>query len=66
MGDLGDWSDNHINPPEDKIIGYDWLGNELYGHEVGYIVNGEFISEDDIFEFMEGHYGSSTSGEVMR
>ena len=27
MKDLGSWSDSHLEPPEEKIVGFDWKGN---------------------------------------
>lgn len=50
---LGSWSDNHLEPPNEKIVGYDWKGEELYGYEDGYMINGEFVISDDIIEYTE-------------
>ena len=30
MKDLGSWSDSHLEPPKEKVVGFDWKGNELY------------------------------------
>lgn len=56
MGDLGSWSDNHLEPEEDPILGYDWKGNELYGHEYGYDTEEGFVPEEDVIEYVENAY----------
>lgn len=63
--DLGSWSDAHLDPPEEKIVGYDWKGQELYGHEFGFMIDGEFVCEEDVLEFIEGQYSITISGDVM-
>lgn len=65
MKDLGDWSDAHLEPPNEKVVGFDWKGNELYGHEHGYFIDGDFICEDDIIEYIERDYSLVISGDVM-
>lgn len=65
MKDLGSWRDAHLDPPEDKIVGYDWQGNELYGYEFGFMIDGEFVCEDDIVEYIESIYGTAVSGDIM-
>lgn len=57
MGDLGSWSDNHLEPVEDPILGYDWKGNELYGYEYGYDTEVGFVPEEDVTEYVENTYG---------
>ena len=52
MADLGSWSDNHLEPEEDPTVGYDWDGNELYGHEYGYNTDLGFVPEDDVAEYV--------------
>lgn len=63
--DLGSWSDDHLEPLEEPIVGYDFLGNELYGHEYGVVIDGEFIQEEDIMTYIENMYGMVISGEVL-
>ena len=65
MKDLENWSDAHLDPPEDKIIGYDWKGHELYGYEFGFMIDGEFVCEDDIVEYIESVYGKDMSGDII-
>lgn len=65
MKDLGSWSDAHLDPPEDEIIGYDWKGNELYGYEFGFIIDGEFVCEEEVLEYIESQYNPVISGDVV-
>lgn len=53
-------------PPEDDIVGYDYKDMELYGNETGIMVDGEFIHEDDIKEYMIEAFGLVTSEEAFR
>ncbi len=65
MKDLGSWSDHHLEPPEEKVIGFDWKGNELYGHEFGFMIDGEFVCEDEVLEYIEGQFNPVISGDIM-
>ena len=56
MADLGSWSDNHLEPEEDPIAGYDWEGNELYGHEYGYDTELGFVPEEDVVDYVAKSY----------
>ena len=49
MDSLGNWSDNHLEPEEDIIVGTDWRGNELYGNEYGYMTEHGFIPEEKLW-----------------
>lgn len=50
--------DRNLEPPEEKVIGYDWEEQELYGGEYGYMIDGEFVMEDDIGKYIEANYGN--------
>ena len=56
MADLGSWSDNHLEPEEEQIMGLDWQGNELYGHEYGYNTDMGFVPEDDVAEYVSREF----------
>lgn len=61
MRDLGSWSDNHLEPDDDPIVGEDWNGNNLYGHEYGYKTPHGFVIEDEAIEYLDAQYGLGMS-----
>lgn len=63
---FGSWSDNHLEPPKENIVGYDWQGGELYGNEYGYMIDGEFVVDDEIVEYIESMSDLVISGDVIK
>lgn len=47
---------NHLEPPEPKVRGYDWKGEEIYVGDEYYDMNGDYVCEDDIDEYLKEAY----------
>lgn len=45
--------DSHLLPEEDEYVGYDWQGEGLYGHEYGYLIDGRFVLEEEVPDFID-------------
>lgn len=58
--------DRNLEPPEESIVGYDWKGEELYGNEHGYMIDGDFVVDDEIIEYIESLSDLVISGDVMK
>lgn len=58
--------DRKLQPPKENIVGYDWQGGELYGNEYGYMIDGEFVIDDEIVEYIESISDLVISGDVMK
>lgn len=58
--------DRNLQPPESKVVGYDWKGQELYGNEYGYLIDGDFIVDDEVIEYIESLSELVVSGDVMK
>lgn len=58
--------DRNLEPPEENIAGYDWKGDELYGNEYGYMIDGKFVIDDEVIEYMESFSDLVVSGDVMK
>lgn len=54
-----------INPPNESLAGHDWQGLELYGYEDGFVIDGEFVPEEDAIEYLTAIYGTTTAEEVF-
>ena len=65
MKESRNWSDSYLEPPEEEVVGFDWRGNELYGYEFGFVIDGEFVCEDEVLEYIECEFNSVISGDVM-
>ena len=46
-------------------MGLSWKGNELYGHEFGFVIDGEFVCEDEVLEYIEGQFNPVISVDIM-
>lgn len=57
--------DKHLLPKDPETVGEDWQGDCLYGYELGYIIDGEFISEEDIPEYIDATYSIRRSEEYF-
>lgn len=58
--------DRSLEPNGGDILGYDWKGNELYGGEHGFMIDGEFVVDDEAVEYLEEMHGLVLSGDVMK
>ena len=46
----------YLEPPEDKVWGYDWRGKEIYCGDAYYEIEGDYVCEDDIDEYLKEAY----------
>ncbi|WP_277631356.1 hypothetical protein [Atopococcus tabaci] len=54
-----------VDRPEERISGYDWREEELYGYEEGYYIDGEFVRKEDLEAWAEAKSGLTTAEEVF-
>ena len=47
---------NYLDPPEPKVWGYDWRGDEIYVGDSYYEIEGDYVCEDDIDEYLKETY----------
>lgn len=47
---------NYLDPPEPKIWGYDWKGEEIYVGDEYYDMDGDYVQADDIEEYLKSTY----------
>lgn len=47
---------NYLDSPEPKVWGYDWKGEEIYVGDEYYDMNGDYVCEDDIDEYLKEAY----------
>lgn len=58
----------YLEPPEDKVWGYDWRGQEIYYGDAYYEIEGDYVCEDDIDEYLKEAYLTTSlkiAGEQM-
>lgn len=65
MNNLDKWEDSNLDSPSDMVIGFDWKGEELYGYESGFFIDGEFVCEDDILLYIEKNHDIALSIDVL-
>lgn len=46
----------YLEPPEDKVYGYDWNGMEIYRGDQYRIIGGDKVLEDDVDEYLRNLY----------
>ena len=46
----------YLEPPEGKVWGYDWRGQEIYFGDAYYEIEGDYVGEDDIDEYLKEAY----------
>lgn len=46
----------YLDPPEPKVWGYDWKGEGIYVGDEYYDMNGDYVCEDDIDEYLKEAY----------
>lgn len=47
---------NYLDPLEPKVWGYDWKGEEIYVGDAYYEIEGDYVCEDDIDEYLKEAY----------
>lgn len=47
---------HYLDPPEPKVWGYDWQGEEIYVGDEYYDMNGDYVQADDIEEYLKSTY----------
>lgn len=65
MNNLDKWEDLNLDSPSNMVIGFDWKGEELYGYESGFLIDGEFVCEDDILLYIEKNHDIVLSIDVL-
>ena len=53
----------YLEQDEPKIFGTDWKGNEIYEGDEYYDCDGEFVSVEDVEEYMNTVFMKKTAGE---
>lgn len=46
----------YLDPPEPKVWGYDWQGEEIYVGDEYYDMDGDYVQEGDIEEYLKSIY----------
>lgn len=46
----------YLDPPEPKVWGYDYNGNEIYVGDEYYDMDGDYVQADDIEEYLKSTY----------
>lgn len=44
---------HYLDPPEPKVWGYDWQGEEIYVGDEYYDMDGDYVQEGDIEEYFK-------------
>lgn len=47
---------HYLDPPEPKVWGYDWQGEEIYVGDEYYDMDGDYVQEGDIEEYLKSTY----------
>ena len=47
---------HYLDPPEPKVWGYDWNGEEIYVGDEYYDMDGDYVQVDDIEEYLKSTY----------
>lgn len=47
---------HYLDPPEPKVWGYDWQGEEIYVGDEYYDMDGDYVLVDDIEEYLKSTY----------
>lgn len=43
----------YLDPPEPKVLGYDWKGEEIYVGDEYYDMDGDYVQADNIEEYLK-------------
>lgn len=47
---------HYLDPPEPKVWGYDWQGEEIYVGDEYYDMDGDYVPVDNIEEYLKSTY----------
>ena len=47
---------HYLDPPEPKVWGYDWQGEEIYVGDEYYDMDGDYVLADNIEEYLKSTY----------
>ena len=47
---------HYLDPPEPKVWGYDWQGEEIYVGDEYYDMDGDYVQADNIEEYLKSTY----------
>ena len=47
---------HYLDPPEPKVWGYDWQGEEIYVGDEYYDMDGDYVLVDNIEEYLKSTY----------
>lgn len=47
---------HYLDPPEPKVWGYDWNGEEIYVGDEYYDMDGDYVQADNIEEYLKSTY----------
>lgn len=56
QGDFETLHAHYLDPPEPKVWGYDWQGEEIYVGDEYYDMDGDYVLVDDIEEYLKSTY----------
>lgn len=56
QGDFETLHAHYLDPPEPKVWGYDWQGEEIYVGDEYYDMDGDYVLVDNIEEYLKSTY----------
>ena len=56
QGDFETLHAHYLDPPEPKVWGYDWQGEEIYVGNEYYDMDGDYVLVDNIEEYLKSTY----------
>lgn len=56
QGDFETLHAHYLDPPEPKVWGYDWQGEEIYAGDEYYDMDGDYVLVENIEEYLKSTY----------
>lgn len=56
QGDFETLHAHYLDPPEPKVWGYDWQGEEIYVGDEYYDMDGDYVLVENIEEYLKSTY----------
>lgn len=56
QGDFETLHAHYLDPPEPKVWGYDWQGEEIYVGDEYYDMDGDYVLVENIEEYLKSIY----------